>query len=318
MPSPVYQFVINLVGVFPSGEVPLYLWIFRYTNIVILTGFFVALKCTVQFSHHYHHYHLHFIYFASVNTICNTVTVYLTHHIFMYAHHPLCTLHLAAERYRPIQWILSSYLIIFQQVFLCCLNFLRNGTHSQYVILIVFPRQQMSRERALMLHFKHTSCFVCVNCITFNTITCDRQVRVMCNISLRINCSDRDFFGNVRLLCISTVHRSRYVFSLSYPLISVCSRLLPDRRISLWWPSVGTGMPSALTACWNLDFTCLMFSHWTLQNVTCDSASRTGKVWCRLCSDMWNSSWVPYITNKLLLLFCINCLLYVHLSYQFQ
>ena len=78
----------------------------------------------------------------------------------------------------------------------------------------------MSGERTSMLRFKYTSCFVCVNCITSNISTCDPRVCVMCNVSLRMKCSDRQFSGIVSLLCISSVHHSRYVLSLSCPLIS--------------------------------------------------------------------------------------------------
>ena len=35
-------------------------------------------------------------------------------------------------------------------------------THSEYVILIAFPPQQWLQERASMLHYKHSTCLVCL------------------------------------------------------------------------------------------------------------------------------------------------------------
>ena len=154
----------------------------------------------------------------------------------------------------------------------------------------------MSRERASMPRFKYTSRFVSVNCITFNISTCDPQVRVMCNINWRMNCSCRVFWkrsSSLRFKCPPFPLRVQPIVSLDFCLQLSSSWQKNFLVITVGWHWHWHAHRPHWHA-WNVDFTCLMFSHWTLQNVTCVPASRTDRVWCRLCSDICNSSWVHF------------------------
>jgi hypothetical protein len=43
-------------------------------------------------------------------------------------------------------------------------------THSEYVILLAFPRQQWLRERALMLHYTYIACLVTIIIVNTNYV----------------------------------------------------------------------------------------------------------------------------------------------------
>ena len=173
----------------------------------------------------------------------------------------------------------------------------------------------MSRERASKLRFKYTSCFVYVSCVTFNISTCDLRVRVLCNISLRMKCTDREFSGSVSVLCIASVHHSRHVLGLSCSLISALQ------------------LPSS----WQKNFLVINVGwHWHAHSPLCvpemsishASCSVTGpyKTWrvsrrqerseCDAGYVLICLKVTEYITNKLLLIFCTNCLLCVQLSHS--
>jgi hypothetical protein len=44
--------------------------------------------------------------------------------------------------------------------------------HSEYVILIAFPRQKWLRERASMLRHTYTACFVCIRVTSLCCVSC--------------------------------------------------------------------------------------------------------------------------------------------------